>query len=122
MKIAISAAGKDLKSFVDQRFGRCPYFVIVEVNGEIKNVECIENTAAKQFGGAGITAAQLVGNKKVDAVITQNIGPRAMDVMKQLNIPVYRGEGRIKDVVQKFIEGKLEKIEYPTGPMFMGKS
>ena len=122
MKIAISSTGKGLDSEVDARFGRCPYFVIAEIeNKKIKSVESIENTAAAQFGGAGITSAQLVANEKVNAVITQNMGPRAFGVLQQLGVDVYKGSGKIKDVVQKFLEGKLEKIGSPTGPMFMGK-
>ena len=33
MKIAISADGDKLHSKIDQRFGRCKYFLIVNVNG-----------------------------------------------------------------------------------------
>jgi len=46
MKIAISSTGKGLDSEVDARFGRCPYFVIAEIeNKKIKSVKSIENTA-----------------------------------------------------------------------------
>jgi len=124
MKIAISSTGETLESEVDVRFGRCPYFLIVEIDKEkkeIKNVKAIENTATAQFGGAGITASQLVGNEKVDAIITANLGPRAFQVLTQLGIEIYQGQGEIKDVLKGFMEGKLEKIEQATGPMFMGK-
>ena len=124
MKIAISSAGKTLDDEIDVRFGRCPYFVIIEIDEKekkIKNVKAIENTAAGQFGGAGITASQLVANEKVNAVITTNLGPRAFQVLNQLGIEIYQGQGKIKSVVEKFMEGKLEKIEEATGPMFMGK-
>ncbi len=123
-KIAISSTGKTLESEVDARFGRCAYFLIVEIDEkkkEIKNVKAIENTAAGQFGGAGITASQLVANEKVNAVITTNLGPKAFQVLNQLGIEIYQGQGKIKDVMERFIEGKLKKIEQATGPMFMGK-
>jgi len=32
MKIAISASGPDKDSSVDERFGRCPYFMIVDTD------------------------------------------------------------------------------------------
>ena len=124
MKIAISSTGKTLDDEIDVRFGRCPYFVIIEIDEKekkIKNVKAIENTAAGQFGGAGITASQLVANEKVDAVITTNLGPRAFQVLSQLGIEIYQGQGKIKDVIQEFMEGKLKKIEQATGPMFMGR-
>ena len=121
MKVAISSTGKGLESQVDARFGRCPYFVIVEIeNKKIKSEKTIKNVAVTQFGGAGITAAQVVANEKVNALITVNIGPRALGVFQQLDIEIYKGSGKVKDVVQQFIDGKLKKITASTGPMFMG--
>ena len=121
MKIAISTTGKTLDSEIDARFGRCPYFLIVEIeNKKIKNSKAIENTAAEQMGGAGITSAQLVANENVEAVITTNLGPRAFDVFSQFGIKVYQGQGKIKDAVKQFIEGKLTEITDSTGPQHMG--
>ena len=121
MKIAISSTGKDLESDIDSRFGRCNYFLIIEIkNKEIKNVKAIENTAKEQMGGAGIKAGEIVSNEKVDAVITNNLGPRAFSVFEQFKIKVYSGEGKIKDVVQGFIEGKLKEMTDATGPQHVG--
>ena len=121
MKIAISSTGKSLESEIDARFGRCPYFLIVDVdNKEIKNAKTIENTAAGQMGGAGITAAEIVANEKVNAVITANLGPRAFSVFGQFGIKVYQGRGKIKDVIREFIEGKLIEMINSTGPMRAG--
>jgi len=112
MKIAISSAGKDLTSLVAEVFGRCPYFLIVEIdNKKIKEFEVLENTSVNQTGGAGISVAQMVAGKNVNAVITGSVGPRALDVLKQFNISAYNSVGLIKDAIQKFIEGKLEEIK-----------
>ena len=111
MRIAISSDGKDLKSKIDMRFGRCPYFLIVGIKDKkIKDVEAVENTASAQGGGAGITAAKIVAEQEVEAVLTSNIGPRAFDVLDQFKIKVYLAEGKIKDAVQSFISGKLEEL------------
>ena len=67
MKIAISSKDKNLESEIDPRFGRCSYFIIVEVeNKEIRNFEAIENIATAEQGSAGISAAQLVADKAND--------------------------------------------------------
>jgi len=123
MKVAISSTGKNLESEVDARFGRCAYFLIVEIDKDAKKigeVKVIENTAKAQMGGAGITAGQIVANEKPDAVITTNLGPRAFQVFGQFGIKIYKGQGKIKDVVQDFIDEKLEEMTDATGPMHMG--
>ena len=121
IRIAISATGQDLESDIDARFGRCPYFLIAEIRDKkIKKIKAIENTATEQAGGAGITAAQLVADQEVEAIISVNVGPRALDVFNQLNIKVYQAKGKIKNAVQQFIDGKLEEIIIPTGPQHMG--
>ncbi len=125
MKIVISSTGKKLESEVDARFGRCPYFAIIDIDKEKKEItssKFLENKSAKQFGGAGITAAEFVGNQEVEAVITMNMGPKAFSVMAQIGIEVYRGQGKIKHVINQFLDGKLEKIRRATGPTFMGKN
>ena len=122
MKIGISSTGNTVDSEIDIRFGRCPYFAIVEVEGKkIKKIEFIENTSAKQMGGAGITSAELVAKQDVNAVISVNMGPRAFTIFDQFKIDVYFGEGKIKEVVEKFIEGKLKKITNPNCPMNHGE-
>jgi predicted Fe-Mo cluster-binding NifX family protein len=111
MKIAISSTGKDLDGEVDKVFGRCAYFLIVEIKDKkIKSFEAIKNTGASQMGGAGISAAQTVAEKDVNAVISGNLGPKAVDVLNQFNIKMYAGAGLVKEVLQKFIDGKLEEI------------
>lgn len=110
MKIAISSTGKSLESKVAEVFGRCPYFIIAEVRDKtVKKIEVIENIGVGQMGGAGITAAQLVSEKNVSAVVSGEIGPRASSVLKQFNIEVYSGTGKIKEALQDFIDNKLEK-------------
>jgi predicted Fe-Mo cluster-binding NifX family protein len=121
MKIAISSEGKDLESEVDARFGRCSYFLIVETkNNKIERFKAIENTAKAQMGGAGITAGEIVANQKVDAIITVNLGPRAFSVFEQFGIKIYQGKGKIKKVVQEFLNGNLKELKNATGPQHSG--
>ncbi|NCO88303.1 hypothetical protein AUK04_04150 [Candidatus Roizmanbacteria bacterium CG2_30_33_16] len=110
MKIAISSAGKNLESKVTEVFGRCPYFLVVEIdNKKIKGIEVVENTSIDQSVGAGISAAKIIAEKGADVVITGEVGPKALDVLKQFNIQVYNGFGSIKEVIQKFIDGGLKQ-------------
>jgi len=115
MKIAISSTGENLESEIDARFGRCPYFLIVEIEGkEIKDIKAIENIAAGQRGGAGITSAEIIAKEKVEAVITASLGPRAFSVFEQFEIKIYQGEGRVGNAVRKFVNGELAEIKDST--------
>lgn len=58
MKIAISSSGQTLDSALEARFGRCPYFLIV--NPATLQFEAVVNASADQGGGAGIQSAQLI--------------------------------------------------------------
>jgi len=112
MKIVVTASGPDADSVVDEKFGRCPYFILVEIEDKkITNWKSIENTSIKQKTGAGTTAAQLVADIGVNKIITGNIGPRAFDVFRQLGVDIYEGNGTVMEVVQEFIDGKLHMLE-----------
>lgn len=112
MKIAISSANKDIKGSVAEVFGRCPYFIIAEIEkGEVKKTGTIENKNTEQMSGAGILVARLMAEENVNAVITKNVGPRAFDVLRQFKIEIYQGSGKTQEVLQKFIDGKLKKIQ-----------
>ncbi len=111
MKIAVSSTSKNIETNISDVFGRCPYFIIVEIeNKKIEKTEAIKNEGINQTSGAGISTAQLMAEKDVKAVITGNIGPRALDVLNQFDIDIYFGKGVIKKLLQKFIDGKLKKI------------
>lgn len=51
MKIAISSAGRDMNSQIDQRFGRCAYFMIVQTDDD--SFEVVENEYKSLGGGGG---------------------------------------------------------------------
>ena len=110
MKIAISSMGKELSDSVAEVFGRCPYFVIAEIeDGEIKNTEAFKNESENQTGGAGVSTSKFLVEKDVNVVIAKAVGPRALDVLKQFNVEIYNGEGEVQEVLQEFIDKKLKK-------------
>ncbi len=122
MKIAVAANGQGLDAQMSMFFGRCPDFVFVEIeNNQIKENSTVSNTAMRQRGGAGLAAAELVGNNGASAVISGSFGPRAFGVLSQLNIKPYKGvSGTVRDNVQKYIEGNLVSVSQATGPMGRG--
>lgn len=118
MKICISSNGSSIDSTLDPRFGRAVYFIIADT--ETMEYESIENPAALSGGGAGVTSGQLMVDKGVSAVITGNVGPNAMKVLKAANIDIYRGLSiTVRENIEKLKEGSLEKIR-SSGPSHPG--
>jgi len=119
MKVAISSSGKTLESNVDSRFGRCPYFVIYDTgSGDLK---AIDNQGRQAMGGAGIQAAQMVSDEKVEAVITGNIGPNAFKVLSSASIDVFSGvSGSVENAIEKIKSGQLKTTTAPDAPSHFG--
>ena len=89
MKIAVSSTGQTLDNAVEARFGRCPYFLIV--NPATLEFEAIANANAELGGGAGIQSAQLIATKGASVVLTGNCGPNALQVFEKAGIIVVTG-------------------------------
>ena len=113
MKICVSATTKTLEAQLDPRFGRCPYFVIVD--SETMQFEAIPNAASAATGGAGIQAAQTIANKGAKVVITGNVGPNAFQALTAAEIQIITGaSGTVKAAIEKFQKGELRKTDTPT--------
>ena len=112
MKVAVTSTGNSLDSEVSSVFGRCPYFIIADIeNGEIKSDINIENPAKNATGGAGNKAAEFIANSKVNALVSGAVGPNAFAILRQVGIKVYKLEsGSVKDNLKLFSEGKLGEI------------
>ncbi len=112
MKLCISAQGTDLEAMVDPRFGRCAWFLMIDT--ETASVEAIENAGVSSPGGAGVGAAQLVAEKGCKAVITGNLGPKAHATLAAAGIKAYGFEGKAKDALEAFTNGKLVRLNGPS--------
>ena len=117
MRICVTSSGNSLESKMDPRFGRAAYFIIADV--DTMEYEVIENTAAASGGGAGIASGQLIADKGVTAVITGNVGPNAMNVLKAANIEIYRGANiSVKENIEYLKKGLLDKISTTASPHY----
>ena len=114
MKVCVTAGASGLDAPMDPRFGRCPFFVIVDLDSMSEN--SVSNTNVMATSGAGIQAAQEVARQGATALITGNIGPNAMQTLSAANIDVYlhQSGGSVRDVVEKFKRGEFTKIAAPS--------
>jgi len=112
MKIAISSTGPDLESEVDPRFGRCQYFMIVELDD--MSLEAVPNTNLAQGSGVGIQSAKVVADKGAKAVLTGNVGPNAHQVLSAAGLDVMTGvSGTVREAAQQYKNGQLQPANKP---------
>ena len=111
MKVAVTSQGPDLDSPVDPRFGRAKYFIVVDTDsGEFSAHDNTQNVNAAQ--GAGIQAGRTVVDLGVEAVITDNVGPKAFATLQAANVKVHQGaSGTVKEAIEKFKAGQLQGAE-----------
>jgi len=115
MKLCITTIGPNLDSEIDPRFGRCAYFLLIDEKEEV--TKAIPNTGVQAMRGAGVSAAQIVANEKVDIVITGNIGPNAYMVLSNSGIKVFPGVFNVtaKEAFKMYKEGKLKEADGSVG-------
>lgn len=113
MKIVVSAGGPSLEAQVDPRFGRAPFFLVVDP--ETLDFEALPNRPSLQAAqGAGIQAAALVAGHKPKAVLTGHCGPKAFYTLEAAGIEVIVGvAGPVRDAVQGYRAGRFKAA---TGP------
>jgi predicted Fe-Mo cluster-binding NifX family protein len=119
MKVCVSATADSLDAPVDPRFGRSPYFIIVDL--ETMQFEAIPNPASSVMGGAGIQAARVIASKGVKAVITGNVGPNAFQALSAAGIKIITGAyGTVREVIEKYKRGELKEASSQTTGSYFG--
>lgn len=113
MKICVTSEGSNLESKIDSRFGRCKYFIIVDIDS--MKFDAIENPNISAMGGAGIQSGQFIANKGVKSVLSGNIGPNAFQTLQAAGLDVITGvTGTVKEVIDKYKQGEYKISDKPS--------
>jgi predicted Fe-Mo cluster-binding NifX family protein len=108
MKIAISSMGKDLDSFVDRRFERCPYFIVIDT--ETKLFKSIPNIGTVKKDGTSSTALNIVLGNGIEAVITGDMRKQAYKILAESNKKIITGiTGRIETIIEEFRINEIQQ-------------
>lgn len=106
MKLAFTVKEQVNNPNLERRFGRCPYFMIVDTEGQKRTF--ISNPALETPRGAGTQAAQFLVGEKVEAVISGDFGPNAYSVLDAAGVEMYTAaETQIDLLLANFQAGKL---------------
>jgi len=119
MRIAITASSPELSSPVDPRFGRCPYFILIDP--EIMKFEAVENPNVSSPSGAGIQSAQLIANSGAKALLTGSCGPNAFQILQAAGVEVLVGvTGTVQEAAQKYKSGQIQPTAQANVPSHFG--
>jgi len=103
MKIAVSTTGGSMSAQLEERFGRCAYFVIVD--SETMKFTAFSNPASELSGGAGPTAAREISKHGAEVVITGRVGGNAEAALNAAGIKIVTGySGSVREVVEAYLK------------------
>lgn len=84
MKVAISSTGNLPEALVDERFGRCAYFVIYDT--ETRQSQMLENPYRNASQGVGPSAVTLVASLGVEKIVSGEFGVKIRSMLDDLKI------------------------------------
>jgi len=108
MRIAISAENNNgLNSLVSGHFGRCPYFILVDVEGqEIKTVTAVDNPYYGHHEPGQVPA--FIHSQGANVMLAGGMGQRAVSFFQEYGIQVATGAaGCVGESLQRFLGGEL---------------
>lgn len=108
MRIAISADDKNgLDSVVSPHFGRCPHYVLVDVEGqEIKAVNAIDNPYYGHHAPGQVPT--FINEQRVNVMLTGGMGGRAIAFFQRFGIEAVTGaSGTVRYALERYLDGEL---------------
>jgi len=112
MRVAVSTDdGNGLDSVVSPHFGRCPYYVLVDLDGrEIGQVEVVENPAHGQHQPGQVPG--FINSHGADVMLAGGMGRRAIGFFQQYGIQAVTGAtGTVRHALEQYLGGALEGAE-----------
>ena len=109
----IALASEDahgLEGIISAHFGRCPYYTLVNVEGDqILGSEVVKNPYFPNHQPGVIP--QFIHSQKASVMIAGGMGPMAIDFFTQLGIDVATGvQGKVRDVVEAYLRGEIQGV------------
>jgi len=125
MRLIVATVRGGLDDYVNQSFGRTPTFTIVDVdeNGNIVNVQVVENPGYSQPRGAGVTTAQFCIDQGADVVISGQFGPNSSGVLQAAGIRLVSAPPTmtVREAVEAYLRGELTQAIMGQGGMGRGR-
>jgi len=115
--VVVPADGKSTDASVSAHFGRAAFFTLTRVSSQgLGEIEFIENTARSKPARAGLAAIkEILESRKVDAVLTREMGEIAFHTLRDQYIDIYAApDGSVTNALTRFATEGLPPLEEPT--------
>ena len=112
MKIAFASEDNlGLDGKLAYHFGRCPYYVFVDVeNKEVLSVQTKRNPFFNQHAPGVVP--QFIAEEGADIMIAGGMGSAAIDWFRKLGVTAITTEPRkIGDILQDYLNGEISGVE-----------
>jgi predicted Fe-Mo cluster-binding NifX family protein len=109
MRVAISSdSSNGLDSVVSPHFGRCPYYVLVDLDGrEVSEVSAVENPCYGQHRPGEVPG--FIQSQGADVMLAGGMGRRAIGFFQQYGIQAVTGaSGTVRHALEQYLGGALQ--------------
>jgi predicted Fe-Mo cluster-binding NifX family protein len=112
MRVAISADDSNgLDSVVSPHFGRCPYYILVDLDGrDFRQVSAVENPYYGQHQPGQVPG--FIDSQGADVMLAGGMGRRAIAFFQQYGIQAATGaSGTVRHALEQYLGGVLRGAE-----------
>jgi len=112
MRIAVSADDNSgLDSVVSPHFGRCPYYVLVDLEGQdVKQVNAVANPYYDHHQRGMVPG--FIRGQGADVMLTGGMGMRALGLFEQYGVEAVTGaSGTVRHAVEGYLGGNLRSAQ-----------
>jgi len=109
--IAVPIAGGRLEDPMDEHFGRCSAFAIIETDGaKLGDFKMLENPHRSAEYGVGKLVARLIVDAGADVVIAGHLGEGSAVILRESGVEAFSGvaAATVKEAVEKYLRGELK--------------
>jgi predicted Fe-Mo cluster-binding NifX family protein len=112
MRIAVSVDDSNgLDGVVSPHFGRCPYYVLVDLDGqEVSKVSAVQNPCFGQHRPGEVPS--FIQSQGADVMLAGGMGRRAIGFFQQYGIQAATGAtGTVRYALEQYLGGALREAE-----------
>jgi predicted Fe-Mo cluster-binding NifX family protein len=98
-----------LQGSLSAHFGRCPYYTLVDIDGDrVSEVNIVENPYYDNHIPGAVP--EFIKSKNAHVMIAGGMGPRAIDLFNQFGIEAVTtgAQGIIDDILSAYLRGEIQ--------------